>query len=483
MMKPRKPAQGQSFAEIHPELIAQWSDNNPVSPMEVGKSSSYKALWECDVCGHQWKATVNHRHMGRGCPCCSGTVVVPGINDIATTHPEIIPLWDDEDFSPQELSYGTKSKVTITLICGHSFFCTPSRVPRQCPQCIPEGNSLKDVAPHLVAEWSDKNDFSPEDVTYNSAKTVWWECSKKHIWSTPAYQRVNSHSQCPQCSARNFSSSGEGELGEFLSTILDCPIEKNCRSIISPYELDFYIPSLNVAIEFNGLWWHSDAVQVDKNYHYNKFTMCRNKGVQLITVWEDDWENRRDIVKRMLAHKFGISDESKVFARNLCIGLVDSHKARDFCDKNHIQGFTSGSLYVGLMDSDGMVACGIFRRNGDSIYLDRYCTSKIVVGGMGKILSYVSQQEGFSQIVTFSDNSVSDGGLYIKLGFVKDKELPPDYHYLYKKRRVHKSNFRKKRFLDDEFIFVDGLSEAELSRLNNIPRIWDSGKVRWVYPL
>ena len=103
---------------------------------------------------------------------------------------------------------------------------------------------------------------------------------------------------------------------------------------------------------------------------------------------------------------------------------------------------------------------------------------------MGKLLkegiSY-ARKNGLSFVVTFSDHQVSDGGLYEKLGFTLDKELPPDYRYVVDNQRVHKFNYRIKRFKNDpHLIYKEGLTEKELARINGLEKIWDCGKTRWV---
>lgn len=87
----------------------------------------------------------------------------------------------------------------------------------------------------------------------------------------------------------------------------------------------------------------------------------------------------------------------------------------------------------------------------------------------------------YSKMVTFADHEVSDGGLYERTGWTKDKELPPDYRYVYDGERKHKFGFRKIRFHNDpNLLWVDGLKERELAELNHINRVWDCGKTRFV---
>ena len=106
---------------------------------------------------------------------------------------------------------------------------------------------------------------------------------------------------------------------------------------------------------------------------------------------------------------------------------------------------------------------------------------------MGKLLKAGkrwAQERGCTHIVTFSDHEVSDGGLYQTLGFTLDKELKPDYRYVVDGRRVHKFNYRLKKFRNDPNLeYQEGLSERELALLNGIPRVWDCGKTRWVMEL
>lgn len=213
--------------------------------------------------------------------------------------------------------------------------------------------------------------------------------------------------------------------------------------------------------------------------------MCADKGIQLITIWEDEWRDEQEIVKSMLAHKLGCSDEKRIFARNTTATPLESTVARQFLDSYHIQGSCSSSAYFGLCDNHGdLVAVSSWKKNNNTLYLDRYATSCTVVGGMGKMIKSgkrYTKDNGCDRIVTFSDHCVSDGGLYAQLGFQHDKELRPDYTYLVAGTRKHKFGYRLKRFRNDpQLKYVEGMTERELARINGLERIWDCGKTRWV---
>jgi hypothetical protein len=207
------------------------------------------------------------------------------------------------------------------------------------------------------------------------------------------------------------------------------------------------------------------------------------KGIQLITIWEDDWRYHPDIVKSMISYKLGVSTEPRVYARNTLLKRPSAMEASRFMNQYHIQGYASGSVRIGLAFDNKMVACAIFRkRNDDTLELVRYATSCQVIGGLGKILSHINDsQQGFHHIITFSDHMVSDGSMYRKLGFHQDGELRPDYMYIVDGCRAHKFGYRLRRFRDDPHLqYKDGLSESQLALLNHIDKVYDAGKTRWV---
>ena len=122
------------------------------------------------------------------------------------------------------------------------------------------------------------------------------------------------------------------------------------RNIISPYELDFYIPERNLAIECNGNYWHSESILQDKNYHYNKSKLCEEKGIRLIHIFEYEWDNERQrpILENIIKSALGIN--KTIYARKLDIIVKESREMREFFDKNNIQGFRGGKFAICLVD-------------------------------------------------------------------------------------------------------------------------------------
>jgi len=277
------------------------------------------------------------------------------------------------------------------------------------------------------------------------------------------------------------TSEGERSLADFVQTYTD--IERNVRSAVPKYEIDIFIPNLMMAIEYNGIYWHSEAIR-KKAYHYDKWKACNDAEIKLIQIWEDDWLLREGVVKKMLLHKLGFAKEGKMGARQCTVSHVGRRECVDFLEANHIQGSATSSVRLGLRSPGGeLVALCVFLRAStpDKPWsLVRYATSRSVTGGFSRLLKAFVREYHPVQIVTFADLCISNGDLYQLNGFIEDSLLPPDYRYVYDGKRVHKFNFRKGRFKRDKRLKYDpSMTERELAELNGIPRIYDAGKIRY----
>lgn len=275
----------------------------------------------------------------------------------------------------------------------------------------------------------------------------------------------------------------ETQVADFVES-LGVEVIRNDRTLISPKEIDIYIPEKNMAIEFNGVYWHSDK-HIPREYHYEKWRACKEEGVQLLQIWEDDWRDRLAVIQSMICHKLGLT-EQRLFARNTVVDPdVPTPEARKFLEANHIQGFISGKHYYGLRYRDEVVALMVLMVDTTNVAewtLSRFATSVSVVGGFSKLLkAFRNNHDG--SIKSFADLEVSDGGLYRAHGFIEDALLPPDYSYVLDETRVHKFLFRKERFRNDPNLkYHESLTESELANLNGLRRVYDSGKIRFLLP-
>lgn len=484
------------LAFLNPELAVQWhpTKNNQMLPFQVSVSSNKKAWW-LGNCGHEWEAVIANRSAGTGCPVCSGNFVLKGSNDFASQYPHLALEWhpDKNDCLPEEVTPGSNKKVWWLGSCGHEW---ESRVSHRttgigCSICsgritLKGFNDLATSHPKLAAEWHKtlNTDLRPEMFTRGSEERVWWVCPKGHEWESMISTRTDKREPgCRHCSSS--TSKSENELVGFLRNA-GFNIVPGDRKTIPGIELDIYIPDCRFAIEYNGLYWHTEAYGKDSKYHHNKWFKTKQAGIQLVQVWEDEWENSPELIKKMLLHKLGVNNDRKVYGRKTSVSAVSTNEAKEFLEENHIQGFGSGSHYLGLKDTEMTLVALMTLRSEPNGYLNiiRYATSANVIGGFTKLLNHAEKTLTPQGFVTFSDHCVSDGGLYANNGFILDKEIKPDYRYLVKGKRQHKFGYRLKRFREDPgLLWVDGKTERELALLNGIERIWDAGKTRWVKKL
>ena len=310
-------------------------------------------------------------------------------------------------------------------------------------------------------------------------------CSDHGIFKQTFCAHIHKQTGCPHCGTLNRakyrgSSAPENEIYDFLN-ILNVLVIKNDRNLIYPLELDFVLPDYNIAIEFNGLYWHSEKMGKGRQYHLNKTKICNNKGYQLLHIFEDEWVHKRNQVQRKLKHLLRKNDEDRVFARKCCYQEVPSADKKAFFDRHHIQGNGPGSITYGLYFDNQLIACMSFIKKLHGVYyLNRYATSCHVVGGFSKLLYYFKINNTWNKLISFADLRWSDGGLYINTNWTKDSILPPDYSYIKNNTRVHKFNYRRKYLPKLLKHFDPNLSETTNCDNNNVLRIWDCGKIKFI---
>ena len=477
------------LATLYPVLKEEWADERDIR--DVLSGSGYVATWRCRVdAEHVWTAAVNKRsRRGDGCPECSNRKIRPGSNDLATLHPHIaaqlVNPADGQRYAP-----GSPALVEWRCDHGHVYQARiADRVSRNvvCGYCAgklvwPGFNDLATTHPVIAAQMRDAS-VLPTDVIAGSKTVVGWQCEKGHEWRARVANRAQLGAGCPQCAASSFVSGFEREVANYVAS-LGIETEMTVRHLTGISELDIFVPSLSIAIECHGVYWHSERFK-PKGAHAAKRAACEALGIRLIQVWQDDWADRRQVVERMLAHKLGVSAEPRIAARATTARTATTAEAREFLEENHIQGFTVASHYLALEHDGRLVALMSLKRTGKpgELRLERYATAAHVLGGQSKLIRHAERTiPGWSHLVTFADYEVSDGSLYERTGWVKDGELAPDYKYRVGNRREHKFSYRLARFRSDPALkFEEGLSERQLAQLNGLDRIWDSGKTRYLY--
>lgn len=480
------------LATTRPDIARQWHPDNTLKPTEVSAGANTPIKWVCDE-GHMWEAWVLSRSQGYGCAVCAGKKVLAGFNDLASQFPALAAEWSAKNHSrPTEHTRGSRKQVWWVCSKGHEWLApilNRTQVRSGCPYCanhtVLKGfNDLATLRPDVAAQWhSTKNCRTPDSVVVGSNQDAWWVCDKGHEWRTRVYARTGAGTGCPSCSTG--VSKGETEVADFLKSILgEGNVVTSYRALPGVSELDIYIPSLNVGVEYHGVYWHTDRFR-DSKAHLAKLEACEKNGVRLIQVWEDSWRDRRNVVENMLRTRVRKSTHEKVNARSLEHRLVPKESADELLDSHHIQGSARGTYYDGLVSPDDELMAVMVTLEVDKQWrIERYAASANVRGGFGKLLSALEKRIallGGGQIVTFADREISDGRLYMDNGFRNDKVLDPDYSYVVDGVRKHKFNYRLKRFRDDPALeYREGMTERELAELNGLNRAWDSGKIRFV---
>ena len=299
-------------------------------------------------------------------------------------------------------------------------------------------------------------------------------------------QRCDSHKNgfgCPNCS--NSISNDEKDVSFFIES-LGIQIEENNRTILNGKELDIYIPLHNLAIEYNGLYWHSEEY-ISSDYHLNKTIECEKKGIQLIHIFEDEWLYKQDIVKSRLSNILGLTP-NKIYGRKTQIREVSSKDAKLFLTNNHIQGNVNSSIKLGLYYNDELVSLMTFGKGrvmmgGDSNQYEllRFCNklNTTVIGGADKLLKHFITKHNPKEIISYADRRWSQGGLYEKLSFDFVHDSKPNYFYIINKKREYRFKYRKDVLIKEGFDSTKTEHQIMLDR--GISRIYDCGNKKYIF--
>lgn len=408
---------------------------------------------------------------------------------------EIKEVWGDRyELSPDAVYVNTNVKVPIICKKHGVFYITPHSLldGHGCRECrretVNKDRTLKnkDVVKKIKKTCGDKYDLSK--VKYVNARTKISPICKKHGEFAIRYSDLINGHGCPVCS--NNISNAENEIFEMVKSY--CPdAVHNDKTVIEPLELDIYVPSLRIGIEYNGLRWHSEEFNKDRHYHVDKLERCNENGIRLIQIFEDEWLENKELIKEKILYILGLErDKPKIFARKCKIKEVDKETAKIFLKKNHIQGFSPSTVYIGCFYNDELIGVMTFLREKEGYWnLSRFASSNdyICEGVGGKIFKYFVKTYDPVEIKSFADRRWTldkDDNLYVKLGFTLLETLKPDYRYVYREvyglKRVHKFNFRI-HILNRKYGLPLTMTERQMTAALGAYRIWDCGLFKFVW--
>lgn len=320
-------------------------------------------------------------------------------------------------------------------------------------------------------------------------------CGEGHRWSVSFHNFKDMDQNCPVCVGRRFFSGAEKNLYDFVVSIMGNSglVIFRDRSLIYPYELDIYIPSANIAIEYCGLYWHSEiSGGKKKDYHYNKMISCKEKKVRLITIFEDEYLNKPEVVKSRIRNALN-KPEKRIYARKCILKEIGYRESKEFLDRYHLQGSGVSKARWGLFSDNILVqvlTCGeparkhTSKKLGRVLEIKRFATKVgvSVVGGFGKLFSVTKKfalENEYDVIKSYCDmRYASEVPVYEKLGFILYGFTKYTPHYCNKGHRVRNQSLRKTK--EEK---KTGLTEWELRRAQGFDRIFDCGHRTYVYNL
>jgi len=275
----------------------------------------------------------------------------------------------------------------------------------------------------------------------------------------------------------------ENSFEEFLKEI-KVKYYKNCRKIITPQEIDYYLPDYNIGFELDGLFWHCEEQKPDPEYHLKKTEKCLEKDVRLIHIFEDEWSYKPDICKNIIKNILNMN-KTRIGARKCEVREVDKKECKQFIEENHIQGFIGFKYGFGLYYENKLVSVmtfGKLRRNlgykneDDTYEILRLCTKEgiSVNGGASKMLKAFIDAYKPKKIITYCDRRWSNGDVYEKIGFNFVHNTKPNYFYVIKDTRKNRFAFRKNILVERYGCPVD-MTEKEFCHQNHWYRIYDCG--------
>ena len=454
----------------------------------------------CIICsehGEFWQTPSDNLN-GCGCPMC-GTAKLR--NKFSLTLENFIEKarkvhGDKYDYSKVEYVNNHTKVCIIHKKCGNEFWQTPNSHlnGHGCSYC--RGNEISQSKKSnneifiKKAQQIHGNCYDYSKVKYISAKTpIKILCNKHGVFEQTPDKHLYGRG-CPKCGKQ--ISYAEDKIRDYIGKFNKYIIKTRVKNIISPYELDIYIPEKKVAIEYDGLIWHSEKFGKDKNYHLNKTELCEKQGIRLIHIFEDEWLEHEDIVKSKLRHILGCDvDLPKIFARKCIVNEIDNQIAESFLEKNHIQGFARSTIYLGCFYNNELVGVMSFKRETSSSNkweLTRFATdiTKHCVGVGGKLFKYFVKKYNPSEVKSFADRRWSTTlkeNLYDKLGFMVDNVLKPDYHYVVGDNRLHKFGFRKQILLKKypSNGLTEDMTEHEMCQKLGFYRIYDCGLIKYIW--
>jgi very-short-patch-repair endonuclease len=316
-------------------------------------------------------------------------------------------------------------------------------------------------------------------------------CSSTFTFSKQVFRNSTKGGRhlCPTCYPRlSGSSQMEKDLCEFVKSIYPGQVIANDRVALGGKEIDIYCPDKKIGFEFTGLYWHAKKQNDEDRHLLWKTQFAAKEGITLITIFEDEWTQKPDIVKSRIRGLLGLH-LTKIYARKCEVKIISSKEKNEFLVQNHLQGKDTASISLGLFHNSELVSVATFKKtnmakggDGTSWELSRFC-SKLnhrIVGGAGKLVShFMTAFNDGRPLISYADRRWSNGDLYQSLGFQFSGSTQPSYWFTADyKTRVHRSAMMKHRLVECEADHQ--FTGWELAQRRGFDKIYDCGTTKWI---
>jgi len=286
------------------------------------------------------------------------------------------------------------------------------------------------------------------------------------------------HGHCEYCQ----SSSGERKI----RSILDAHGHKytvNDRSIISPLELDIYLQSKQLAIEYHGLYWHSynqPETAKEKKKHQTKALACNQIKIRLLQFFEHELEQKPCLIESMILNTLGHSIATN--ARDLRVNYIENSDAQPFFAVNHLSGHRSAKVTLALTSENTIIMAMSFSKRYDGYEIIRMATKTgyRVRGGPSRLLTHFIRKYPSKAIYTFADLRYSNGGTYLALGFKLNHITSPGYFYCKRNQILSRQRCQKHKLPKLLSVFDPSLTESQNMFNNGYRRVWDAGHKHFI---
>lgn len=437
----------------------------------------------CIICpehGEFWQIPAHHLR-GEGCSKCRGKTLLTTeefIKKAREVH------GNRYDYS-KSIYLNIESNICITCPIHGDFWQKPKHHLQGsgCIKCT--GKEVFDTISFIKKAnciHNYKYDYSKVDYVNNHSDICIICPEHGEFWQNP-----NNHLRgtgCPSCSCR--VSKPEKEIRHYVGNLIGSNNVVSDRKLLNGLECDVIVLTKKIAIEYNGLYWHSEAQGKDKNYHLHKTELAESKGYHLIHIFEDEWLEHKNLVLNKARHFLGCDiDKPVIGARKCVIKTVSKTLAEPFLVTYHLQGFVSSTTYYGAFYGDILVGVMTFKQEKPDIWnLTRFATNTDyrLPGLASKIFKQFIKDNNPMEVKAFLDRRWShcNENVYDRMGFKLVETLAPDYRYVVRSQRVHKFNFRK-QIIAKEHNFPLIMTEKEMVEQLGYYRIWDCGLYKYIW--